>query len=193
MALPIVPYCTSAQVASFLPTLLKGGSDFTAQTFPTKTMVDQYISWISAQVNRAFAEAGYVVPLAAVTGESWDNTQTSYVEYVTIMGAAELALRVIKPNPSGPGRANTLSNIFEVSYKEELQKIESAAIRFRANYYMGTLAERAVLNSNKPNYEGYGEDEENPTFYDMTLDTEQGLVYYQDWITPLGSSFDLRS
>jgi len=153
MTLPTKPYCTSEQVAFLLPNLLNSKTDFDGVTTPKKTQVDQYINWISTQVELQFQQAGYVLPFTELDDESWPDHQTNYLELITSLGSAAMAGgHALKPAPAlTPGRGSSSGNIFQDMYDLELKKIwesyeKASFIRFRCKTYSGTPAEKSIKN-----------------------------------------------
>jgi hypothetical protein len=158
MANPTKPYATSAQVAFLIPNLMNGNTDFDdIKTNPKKSAVDQYISWVSIQLDMQFQQAGYVLPLTSLDGEEWPEHQTMYLQLVSALGAAALTGgHVHKPAPAvSTGRGNSSGNIYQDMFNLELNKIwdktnKTSDIRFRAKYYSSTPAEKSVMEPYGP-------------------------------------------
>lgn len=154
MPAPTPPFATSAQVASFMPSLANG-SDFTSSSTPPKATVDSVLALVSSQIEMTFGQAGYLVPLAEIDGENWPSSQTSYLQLLAIMGTAGMVGgNVVKPAPAlAPGRSGGTGNVFYDFFTGELKKIfdgQRATVRFRAKYYLGTPAERLISEPSGP-------------------------------------------
>lgn len=163
MAAPSPPFATSAMVATLLSVKLNKATDFSSSTIPTDTQVDQFLTWVSGQVEMQFSMAGYKVPLATISGETWPTSQTYYLQLVTTLGAAAMAGgHSQKPAPAlapGSGQRGGSGNILQDLFQGELDKIYRpgrlqnqgvTAIRFRAQYYAGSPAERVVVQPKGP-------------------------------------------
>lgn len=157
MAAPTAPYATSAQVALFLVNLLKGGTDFMASTTPTKVAVDSIIGWVSSQIDMQLAAAGYKVPLAVMSGETWPTSQTHYLTLINCLGtAAFVGGHALKPAPAvAPGKEGGTGNLFQDLFNAQLKIIYNretgyTAFRFRADYYPGTAAEEVLVLPSGP-------------------------------------------
>lgn len=192
MTLPTKPYAASAQVAILVPNLILNKTDFDTTTIPTKVSVDQYLSWISTEIELTFQQAGYVLPFQVISGEEWPAHQTEYLQLITALGTAALAGGfVLKPAPAvSPSRGASTGNVFQDLYKAELAKIyqtrgfrtgEVSSIRFRANFYAGTPAEKSLTEPSGP-FLDYQVGKMNPEDY-MLLEDYTNLRYaIQDYI-----------
>lgn len=160
MSIPTKPYATSAQVAMLLPNLMNGAVDFSDSTgndatAVRKASVDQYLVWISNELDLQFQQAGYVLPFQELSDESWPEHQTHYLELVTALGAAALTGgHVLKPAPAlSTGRGNSSGNIYQDMYNTELRKIWDTVhsyVRFRARAYAGTPAQISITEPQGP-------------------------------------------
>ncbi len=151
------PYTTSAAVAYLLQVPLIGKPDFDDSTTPTKAVVDQTINWVSAHIDMNLQQAGYVVPLVALTGETWLTSQTNYIQLVATLGAAAMAGGYAqRPAPAlGPGRTGSGGNVFYDLYQTELNKIYDpltgrAQLHLRAQVRIGSMAEKLVTSPMGP-------------------------------------------
>ena len=177
------PYATSAQVAMLIPNLMNGNTDFDdSKTNPKKSQVDQYLNWISTQIDMQFSQAGYVLPLTTLDGETWPTYQTEYLALVCSMGAAALTGgHVLKPAPAlSPSKGSSSGNIYQDMYNEELKKIfdsfsKISSIRFRAKYYASTPAEKSIIEPYGPNIDFLSGDM-NPEDFSM-LEQYTNLKY----------------
>ena len=91
MAAPTSPYTTSILVASLMGTTLKLATDFSTSSTITRTQVDQFISWISSQIDLQFSMAGYTLPLAELSGETWPTSQTTWLQITATLVAVAMA------------------------------------------------------------------------------------------------------
>lgn len=145
------PYCTSADVGILLPHLLRGASDFSANTQPTKVVVDTLIGWVSAEIERAFAAVGFIVPLQPIDGEEWDDSTTQLLTMMTAIGVAGLIVGpVIKPAPAMGRDSATADNNFTETYKRFLRSIYENGAGVRAAYRTGTRAEQFCITPGAP-------------------------------------------
>jgi hypothetical protein len=164
MTVPTKPYCSTAQVGLLVPNLLGDKTDFDTDTNPKVSAVEQYISWIGTQIELQFQMAGYVLPFQVMSGETWPQHQTEYLQLTNALGAAAMSGgHVHVPAPAiSPGRGQNTGNLYQDLYNKELVKIynsargligekESSQLRFRAAFYAGTPAERAVTEPSGPN------------------------------------------
>lgn len=147
---PSKPFASSSQVALLLPNLMNTLTDFDdTNTTIKKSAVDQYLMWIATEIELQFSQAGYVVPFAEISGESWPEHQTYFLELLNALGAAALSGgHVLKPAPAlTPGRGYSTGNIYQDMYNLELRKIwdgKYSQIRFRCKTYAGTPAEYSI-------------------------------------------------
>lgn len=156
MTAPTSPYTTSDMVSYMLTTMLSKGT-FGAGSTPTDTVVDQFITWTAAQLDLQFQSAGYVLPLAVISGETWPTHQTTYLQLLNTMAAAAMAGGYsLKPAPAvSPGRQGGTGNVYGDMFNEELRKIydpktNQTTLRFRANYYAGSPAQVACTEPKGP-------------------------------------------
>lgn len=188
MSIPIKPYATSSQVAMLLPNLLGNNTDFNdSSTSPKKTSVDQYLIWVSNQVDLQFQQAGYIVPFVVLTDETWPEHQTYYLQLITAMGAAALAGgHVLKPAPAlSPGRGNSSGNIYQDMFNIELRKIwdgTNSNIRFRTTAYSGTPAEKSIREPIGPSLD-YIAGKMNPEDFLLFDDYTQLRKNITDYVT----------
>lgn len=192
MALPLKPYATSAQVALLLPQLMNTHTDFDdLNTMPRKTAVDQYLVWISNEIDLQFQQAGYIIPFQELSGESWPEHQSHYLELIAALGAAALSGgHVLKPAPAlTTGRGNSSGNIYQDMYNLELRKIwdgRSSNIRFRCRTYSGTPAEWSISEPIGPSLD-YIVSKMNPEDFLSFSDYTQLRQNIVDYVT---STFD---
>lgn len=145
MSTPSSPYCTSAQVAYAAAQLLYPGTtptDFAddGTTKPTKTEVEFWIQSAAAEIDAAFLEAGYKVPFAIWSAEDWIEAQSSYLQFLNVLGAAAQVVKT-QGMPAGvPGREESQPNVYEDKFQAALDKIREGKSRFRADCFSGSLA-----------------------------------------------------
>ncbi len=182
MAIPTLPYCTSEQVALLVPNLLNTKTDFDDVTFPKKTSVDYYINLVGNQVNMQFQQAGYIYPFVELTGETWPDHQTLYLQTITSLGAAAWAAGYsLKPAPAiGAGNKLSTGNIFQDMFNQEMTKIwnrlsNTSNVRFRCMAYSGTPAEVSIMQPIGPTMD-YMEGKTNPERFYM-LEAYTDLKY----------------
>lgn len=195
MAIPTA-YTTSDKVASLLPLKLRGGDKFTSGTSPTKTMVDYYITLIQSQVDIQFRAAGYYIPFQVISGETWPDSQTNYLDFVTTMGAAAFAGGwALKPAPAlDRSRSGGTGNVFQDLFDAELVRIYDyranvSSIRFRALYYPDTAAEKAVEDPRSPTTE-FLESKYDPYRYMNTHDLADKIMAIEQSMMDLEVNWD---
>jgi hypothetical protein len=172
---PTSPYITSDLLAGLQQNLLKGLPDFTVNTAIIKENTDLYISWISSQVDMKFSEAGFVLPLAAISGEDWPTHQTLFLQLLVALGTSSLMSSSLKPAPAvGPGTTASQVNDYEKRFQDALNRIYDGKrhlLRFRADFYIGTAAEKALNEPRRPMsdwMEGYIDQTKYMNLYDYT-------------------------
>ena len=151
MTAPTAPYCGTDDVAALVPQLVRGASDFSASTQPTKVAVTKYVTWLSSQVDQAFAALGFYVPYQEISGESWPDNQTYMLELMIASGAAGLCVGpVAKPAPAMGRDSGRTDNALTVTYNNFLASIPKTAAGFRMNYRPGTDAEKITRTRRGP-------------------------------------------
>ncbi len=143
MAVPAAPYASSDDVAALVPQLIRGASDFTADTPIPITKVTKFIGWVSAQMDMAFAAVGFIVPYQEISGEDWSTAQTHALELMASFGVAGLLVGpVIKPAPAMGRESGKSDNSFTMAYKSFLESIPINGAGFRMDYHPGSKAEQ---------------------------------------------------
>lgn len=166
MTAPSPPFTTTAAVAYMLSVKLNLATDFSADTTPTKTAVEQFITWVDSQIEGQFRMAGYKIPLAVISGETWPTSQTTYLQLVSTLGVAAMAGgHSQRPAPAlSASRQGGSGNVLQDLYQAELDKIFTllpgsrgkasgngvTLLNFRADYYAGSIAEMAVTEPKGP-------------------------------------------
>lgn len=144
------PYADSEMVALLQKNLLLGATNFTDKSPVPKTYIDQYILWAGSAIDMQLAQAGYLIPLQDLSGETWPTHQTAWLQLVACLGAISLIAPALKPAPGlGSGRTGSGENIVKTAYQMELDRIydlrtNKTNIRLRAKFYRGTPAELAL-------------------------------------------------
>lgn len=144
------PYATSNLVALLQKNLLMGATDFTPASQVPKEYIDQFLIWASAAIDMQLGQAGYLIPLQDLDGETWPVHQTAWLQLVACLGAITLVAPTLKPAPAiGPGRVGSSESIAKTAYQMELDRIYNiqtnrTQIRLRAKFYRGTPAELAL-------------------------------------------------
>lgn len=145
MTAPTSPYCTSADVALLIPNLVKGATDFSTSTTPTKTAVENLISKWSYQIDAAFAQVGYYVPFEEYDSETWPTWQTGVLLLANALAVAGVvAGPVVKPAPAIGGRSGTSDNAFTAEFKEMLSEVKRSGLGVRARIRTGSPAEEFI-------------------------------------------------
>lgn len=139
------PYCTSADVALLVPNLVKGATDFSTATTPTKTAVDSLITKWVVRVEQPFAAVGYYIPFQEVSGESWPDWQTGMLALLNAVAVAGvISGPVLKPAPAIGDRRGYTDNPFTAEFKELIERVEVDGLGFRALTRTGSQAEQFV-------------------------------------------------
>lgn len=184
MTLPTSPYVTSDQVAIMLYNLMRGNSDFTAYTVLPKGNVDNFITWVCAEVDMKFQQAGYYVPFQLMTGDiEWPTYQTYYLQLLVVLGVASLIALPLKPAPAtGPGRYGSSENAMKTLYDQKLTEIYTTTaygapkttLGWRALYRNDTPASRLLMAESRPKTD-FGEGKMDTSRY-MTMEEYTRLI-----------------
>lgn len=143
MAVPSAPYCDSVSVAILVSQLLKGNTDFSTETQPTKRVVNTFITWICAEIDMAFAQLGFYVPYQEISGETWPDSQTNILRMMSSFGVAGTIVGpASKPAPAMGRDGGGSENAYTTTYKNFLSAISTNAAGFRMNYRVGSKAEQ---------------------------------------------------
>jgi len=144
MAAPTFPYSTADTIDILLYQLFPAGASLA--TRPTAVQVNYYLRYAASLLDHSFQEAGYVIPLAAITGEDWLDSQTYYLDYTVASGAAGIIGNAMRPAPAmGPGTNTSPSNVLFTQFNNALARIGRGETGFRANYRNSSLAEKSIL------------------------------------------------
>lgn len=189
MTAPTAPWTTAEVCAYLMSTTLKTGTNFTATSTPNTTMVTTFIGWISSQIEMQFSMAGYLIPLAELSGETWPSSQTTYLQLVATLGSVAMAGGYSqRPLPAvAPGRISSSGNVFQDLYNAELNKIYNMQtgktyLNFRARYGIGTPAQEALTDPQGPStdfMEGYFDPEK---YYDNWMVANKVLAIQQTMV-----------
>lgn len=165
MAIPKFPYCDTDDVAMLVPNMVAYGDDFSTSTAISKIAVNKFITWVAAEIDMAFATVGFYVPYQVISGETWNDSQTTMLRMMTSFGAAGMcAGPVIKPAPAMGGQGGKSENAYRVAYKGFLESIPTNAAGFRMNYRVGSKAEQICRTPRGPTTD-YLEGFLDPTLY----------------------------
>lgn len=177
MVAPTTPWCTSADVAAFNAAFMGGKTDFDTNGPVKLASVDSMRTLISNHVSMQFQSAGYKIPFQELSGETWLDHQTSYLNLVTVLGiSAKLFSSLMNAYPSAVRSGGRLGNILDEQYSLELRKIYNhqtnlSQIRFRAAYWPSTPAEASIKVQFGP-ISDYARERFDPTrtmgFHDVT-------------------------
>jgi hypothetical protein len=149
---PTRPYTTATKVSYLLLILFKGAVP-SASTVPDETQTGQAISWAASQLEQVFAQVGYVVPFAEISGETWPVHQTDYLDALNAIGAAGfVGGHMLRPAPAiGPSKGQQFGNLYQELFDKELGSIiDGKGKRFRADYYQMTPAEQMLATPYGP-------------------------------------------
>lgn len=168
MAPPTTPYSTPTQAAYLLQTMFRGVVP-NAGTSVTDTVFDQLISWTDAVIDGDFRSVGYKIPFVVVTGETWHVSQTTLLSFISALGAAAMAGgHILNPAPammpirSGGGDQHP----YALAIDKTRLKIREDGFRLRANFYLGTKAEKWLSEPRGP-WTDFMVDYYDPTRYQM--------------------------
>jgi hypothetical protein len=92
MADATAPYCESSDVKALMMMHNQvAGADFPASGVPPiKSGVESLINMVASRIDMAYASVGYVIPFTAISGETWSDHQTSFLQYFNAMGVAAM-------------------------------------------------------------------------------------------------------
>lgn len=150
------PYADSEMVALLQKNLLLGATNFTQHSPLPKNNLDSILLWVSAAMDMQLSQAGYLIPLQDLAGETWPTHQTAYLQLVAVLGAIAMIAPALKPAPAqGPGRTGSSESTFQTLYNAELNRMydrmsRRTELRIRAKFYLGTPAEKAITEPASP-------------------------------------------
>lgn len=126
-------------------------ADFSSTTVPSLTEVTFHIQMRAADIDMAFSEAGYKVPFAVWSTETWPSHQTSFLQFLNVLGAAANVLMALKPAPAMPTqREYDQDNVYAKKFNELVDRIKAGKVRFRADAYAGTPAYKSLYIPRAP-------------------------------------------
>jgi len=168
MAAPATPYSTSAQVGLLLKTMFLGANPSATSPVTTEDFT-QLISWVDSVIDSFFRSVGYKVPFVAMSGETWPTSQTVVLSYMSSIGAAAMAGgHILNPAPamvpirSGGGDQHP----YTIAIDKSLQHVLDHGYHFRAQFYLGTKAEKWISEPQGP-WTDFMVDRVDPTRYQM--------------------------
>lgn len=131
-------YAAASHVAMYTPGLLRGETNFTATTRPTKAAVEWFLSAGYDVINGRVAAAGYTTPVPA--------TATFYTEIVdleALFGAARAEMAQLTAGVSRTER--TRSQAFEETFNKRLdalltQDLSRAGLTYTSKLYAGGIS-----------------------------------------------------
>jgi hypothetical protein len=150
------PYADSEMVALLQKNLLLGATNFTQHSPLPKNNLDNILVWVSSAIDMQLNQAGYLIPLQDLTGETWPTHQTAYLQLVAVLGTISMISPALKPAPAqGPGRTGSSESTFKMLYDAELRRmydmqLNKTHLRLRAKFYLGTPAEKAITEPASP-------------------------------------------
>lgn len=167
MSPPVTPYTTPA-LASILAKNLFRGQVPSASTPVTSTELVQLIAWVDSMINGDFRSVGYKVPFLTLSGETWPTDQTVLLQFMSSVGAQAMASgHILLPAPTmRPGRVGGEKNVYAVFIDSFRNSVRDGSSRFRAQYYMGTEAEKRLSEPHGPRTD-FMEDYLDPTRYQL--------------------------
>lgn len=183
MAAPTSPYIVSSDVSILMqPHLVsKGGlkTDFDTTTNPTKSQVDTIITRVCGQIDLRFQMAGYVLPLAEISGESWLSHQTAYLQLIASYGVVGTILGPTKVPGAGAARSSYPTSTYDM-YQQELNLIfdpvrQRSSIWLRAQFYQGSPVEKNIGELGEIGTE-YSYNKINPNTRIGSMETARRLV-----------------
>ncbi len=151
------PYSSAETVQMLLSNMPSYGPGFSAVSKPSLATVTYFLNLVGSAVDMSLGEAGYVLPLAAISDETWPTSQTYFLDYLAGLGTAGLIGNTFKPSPyMGPGTETSPGNIFYQQYNTWLKSISLGHMGLRADYRSGTPAEQFLLSPLGPRW-SYGD------------------------------------
>ncbi len=155
----IFPYSTPATVSLLMASNPAWSSGFNILTKPDGETVEYFIKMVASAVDMRLMQAGYIIPLEALDGETWPESQTYFLDYLVGLGAAGLIGNTLRPAPAmGPGSENSPGNVFYQQYNTWVEMIATGKMGLRAKYRISTPAERFILSPLGPRWT-YGDTE----------------------------------
>jgi hypothetical protein len=147
-----------------------------ASTPVSNTELAHLIGWGDAILEGDFQAIGYKIPFQEISGETWPVNQTTLLEMMSSVAAIALGTGyLLAPAPAMTiGRVQGERNPFWVMIDRFRQAISDHGFRFRAQFYLGTKAEKLLSDPHGPRTD-WMEDLYDPTRY-------QGLRKYTDFI-----------
>jgi len=186
MTVPVSPYCSSAEVAMLFPNLIGGATDFEdGLTSIPKSTVDLFIQLVSGRIDAALSQAGYYIPLAAISGETWPGFQTDFLKLMTMTGVAGMLSRPQSVNPIGGNQPDR--NLFKEQFNKDISSIfnprtRKSTLSFRANYREGSAAEAVLSSLASPttnDMAGYSDPTQNEGFASITRRLHELQTLYE--------------
>ncbi len=181
MTAPTSPYCNTAQVSYLLQNTFFRGVP-TQDTVPTDDVITGLITWTDGVIQTTFQAIGYKIPFAVLSSETWPAHQTSFLQFMSMIGtAAMVSGYILTPVPlRRPDRASGETNVFATMFNRMRDDIRETGLMFRADHYVGTKAEKFISEPYGPRVD-YLEDYFDPTrFQKLNAYTEMILKEHDD-------------
>lgn len=190
MTTPTSPYCTNAQVAYLLQNQFFNVAP-SGVTIPTDTVIDSIILWTDSVIEATFRGIGYKIPFAVMVGESWPSSQTTFLGYLSAVGtAAQVSGYILTPVPSrGVGRGTGDESVFGRMFDRIKNDILNTGLGFRADYYLGTPAEKWLSEPYGPRID-FTENYEDPTRYELLKDYTDRILKEYDEVAAMNIDWD---
>jgi hypothetical protein len=154
--------------------------------------METLIIWTDAVIDAAFRTVGYVIPFAAISGESWAASQTNLIAYLSAIGAAAMCGGwILRPAPSlGPITGNAASgNVFAEMFERMKSDVYKGGLGIRASYQLQSKAEKWCAEPYGPRMD-FLEDYFDPTRNQMLIEYTNMIMDAHEEITDLDLDFD---
>lgn len=198
MAVPTTPFCTPQDVALMMRNLFINAPP-SSSTTPTDDTMEQLIRSTDAHILMAFQAVGYKIPFEILTGESWPSHQTDFLKYLSQIGtAAAISGYVLSPLPTRSNRSTGENSVFASLFNKAKKDLSETGFHFRAGYYLGTKAERWLVEAKPPgNYylDNVKDSDRYSLFgeYAEKVFAEYGLVANNTWKSLLSSQIAISN
>ena len=167
---PTTPYVTG-DLASLLAKNLFRGQTPSFSTAVTDMEMDQLILWTDSMLNMDFFSVGYKVPFLTLSGETWPAHQTTFLQFMSAVGAMAMASGyILAPAPAmHTGRVSGERNVWAVLIEGWRQGIHENGFHFRAQHYIGSKAEQWLATPYGPDTD-FIRDKWDPTRFELLRD-----------------------
>jgi len=167
VAAPTTPYCTPA-LASLLSKNMFRGRAPSSSSPVDPTELGQLITWTDSMLQGDFSTVGYKLPFVALSGETWPTWQTNLLQFMSAIGSMAMATGyILAPAPAlVQGRNTGGQNAYAVLIESFREQIRDNGLRFRAQYWAGTKAEKNLATIYGPMTD-FMKDRYDPTRYEL--------------------------